>query len=484
MSRPPESDSATVTLRKSGRDRRAVLRVPMRTKTVDGTGAWLPEGHDNQQALRLVVVHHPSSERIGAARVLEEGVPFELRRGGPEFGPCVLDDERLSGRHARVVSEGGGVTLVDLGSRNGTWVGRRRIQQAQLQVGDVFAAGQLLFVVANALPAGPLPTTGQVQGVSAGIAEVLLQLDQAAKHSTTTLLLGDTGVGKELLAAEVHARSGRDGAFVAVNCGALPKDLLQSELFGHARGAFSGASGRRRGLVEEAEGGTLFLDEIGEAPPELQVALLRLLELREIRPVGSNATRQVDVRFVAATHRDLHALVAEGRFREDLLRRLYRWVVTVPPLRDRRADISVIAHHLLTVSSRPRLRLAGPLMWTLLEHDWPGNVRELVAVVERLVVGHTGGRTIKTPPWLNSMLRPAVAESTVPGSPVKASVVPAEASDRRSSRPARPSAHRLQELLEANGGNVQTLARTLKVSRNTLYRWFKEGGIDPRKSRG
>jgi len=212
---------------------------------------------------------------------------------------------------------------------------------------------------------------------------------QAAQSTATVLILGESGTGKELLARTIHAESGRKGAFVAVNLAALPEGILESELFGHERGAFTGAVQRREGRLAQASGGTLFLDEVGELPPSVQVKLLRVLQENEFEPLGGSTTR-VDLRLVAATHRDLRALVEAGTFREDLYYRLNVISITAPPLRDRREDIPLLVDHFLETYARkngkPPLRVTREAMDELVSYSFPGNVRELENIIERAVV--------------------------------------------------------------------------------------------------
>jgi len=224
---------------------------------------------------------------------------------------------------------------------------------------------------------------------------VLERLPLAARSDACVLVLGETGTGKELVARRLHELSTRAaGPFVPVNCGALPGELLESELFGHVRGAFTDARRDKRGLVEEASGGTLFLDEIGDMPLPLQVKLLRFLQEGEVRPVGAERTRTVDVRVVAATHRDPRAAVGAGELREDLYYRLNVVGLVLPPLRDRRSDVPALAEHLLRRhargTTRPDLRLAPAARDRLCRHGWPGNIRELDNVVHRAVIFSPG----------------------------------------------------------------------------------------------
>src|SRR6476660_2091943 len=235
-----------------------------------------------------------------------------------------------------------------------------------------------------------LLTRREIVGTSPALRRVLDVATQAAPSSATVLVLGESGTGKELLARYIHEQSSRArGAFIAVNCSAIPETILEAELFGHERGAFTGAVGRREGRFAKAAGGTLFLDEIGELSPSVQVKLLRVLQEGEYEPIGGD-TVKADVRIVAATNRDLRAQVAAGRFREDLFYRLNVIAVTAPPLRARREDIPLLVDHFLGTycakNNRARLSVSRAVMQLLGDYPWPGNVRELENVIERAVV--------------------------------------------------------------------------------------------------
>src|SRR3954452_7243082 len=235
-----------------------------------------------------------------------------------------------------------------------------------------------------------LLTRREIVGTSPALRRVLDVATQAAPSSATVLVLGESGTGKELLARYIHERSSRArGAFVGVNCAAIPETILEAELFGHERGAFTGALGRREGRFARAAGGTLFLDEIGELSPSVQVKLLRVLQEGEYEPVGGDTVR-ADVRIVAATNKDLRAEVNAGRFREDLFYRLNVIAVTAPPLRARREDIPLLVDHFLGVycakNARARLEAPREVLKILVDYSWPGNVRELENVIERAAV--------------------------------------------------------------------------------------------------
>jgi two-component system response regulator HydG len=290
-------------------------------------------------------------------------------------------------------------------------------------------------------------------------------IDLVAASSAPVVVRGETGVGKELVARAIHARGARrHRPFVAVNTSAIPHELLESEIFGHVRGGFTGAVQARKGLLTEADGGTLLLDEIGDMPIVLQAKLLRVIQFGEVRPVGGDRPHQVDVRIVAATHRDLPALVREGRFREDLYFRLNVLPVFVPPLRDRREDIAVLAAHLLAEAGRRApsspVRSLGPeTLHTLEEASWPGNVRELASVIERIVVfGADASLALKD---LSSV-------------PQAATLTPSLSGAFQSEGPVRLrdlSRAYADWVLARTGGDKESAARILGIDVSTLYRW-------------
>jgi formate hydrogenlyase transcriptional activator len=248
-----------------------------------------------------------------------------------------------------------------------------------------------------------------IVGSSEALRKVLRQVTKLASSDSTVLILGETGTGKELIARSIHKRSKRaDRAFIGVNCAAIPQSLIASELFGHEKGAFTGATQRRLGRLELANGGTIFLDEVGDLPPEIQVALLRVLQEREIERVGSSKPIPIDVRVVAATHRDLNTLVAEGKFREDLLYRLNVVPIDVPPLRERAADIPLLVEYFIDRFGKKagkKFRTIDKKSFRLLQaYDWPGNIRELQNVIERAVILSEGDTFSVDETWLRAEL--------------------------------------------------------------------------------
>lgn len=252
-------------------------------------------------------------------------------------------------------------------------------------------------------------------GESPAIRSIEALLGRVAPSTASVLITGESGTGKEVIVRQLHRLSGRKGAFVAINCGAIPENLLESELFGHERGAFTGAVTRRVGRFELAQGGTLFLDEIGDMPMPMQVKLLRVLQERVIERVGGTASIPVDVRIVAATHRDLPERIAEGRFREDLYYRLNVFPIEIPPLRERREDVAPLVREMIErVNGRygVRLNVTADAMKVLEEYPWPGNARELANLIERLAVMRPDGLVDAAAlPW---PLRPARAQPVEP----------------------------------------------------------------------
>jgi len=264
----------------------------------------------------------------------------------------------------------------------------------------------------------------QIIGTSAALEHVLGEVQRVAPTDATVLVLGETGTGKELIARAIHQLSSRCGrAFVKLNCSAIPMDLLESELFGHEKGAFTGAVAQKVGRFELADRGTLFLDEVGDIPPALQPKLLRVLQEQEFERLGGTQTHRVDVRVLAATNRDLEEMVACGRFRADLYYRLNVFPVLVPPLRERREDVPALVTHFVETCSRkmgkPIERLADEAMAALTAYDWPGNVRELQNVIERALIMTSGGTLATDPAFLE-------AAPVVPSVGPKASLAEAE----------------------------------------------------------
>ncbi len=291
-----------------------------------------------------------------------------------------IDDPCMSRRHCVIEPREDLVTVRDLASTNGTLVNGVRVPHAELRPGVVLTLGTTRLRVAM-----DTKVDAEIVGESLPMQRLRADIAKLAAVPLPVLILGETGTGKELVARALHDQSGRRGGFVPVNCGSLPKDLIESEMFGHERGAFTGATARRPGLFQAADNGTLFLDEIGELPLALQTRLLRALESGVVRPVGATREHVVNVRVVAATHVDLDRAVELGRFRRDLLFRLNAGQIHTPPLRSRRSDIPLLVERILQdeAAMGHRCRISGDAMAALMEHSWPGNVRELKNVLRR-----------------------------------------------------------------------------------------------------
>ena len=302
-------------------------------------------------------------------------------------------------------------------------------------------------------------------GDSAAMVRVREHIALYAPHDSTVLITGDTGTGKELVARQLHAQSGRKGRLVAINCGALSESLLEAELFGHTDGAFTGARrGGRTGLVEAADGGTLFLDEIGELPLPLQTRLLRVLEEREVLRVGATEPTPVNLRVVAATLQALDHQVQAGAFRRDLYYRLATLQIALPPLRTRRQDIEPLARHFFQQLAGADLPLEDEALATLVGADWPGNVRELRNLVDRLRI-HWHAREGRISRATLLALAPELAHD------------PAPAPATGSADGSRPGAAQLQPLLARHRNDREGMARALGVSRTTLWRWLRAAGL-------
>jgi transcriptional regulator with GAF, ATPase, and Fis domain len=322
-------------------------------------------------------------------------------------------------------------------------------------------------------PTGPTRSTGFVAR-SAAMQRVLRLVEQLEHSDVTVLIGGESGVGKGVIAQEIHARSRRrERPFVQVNCAALPETLLESELFGHVRGAFTGAHRDRTGRFELADGGTILLDEIGDLPLHVQAKLLRVLQERSFERVGDSRTITVDVRIIAATHRDLRREVEERRFREDLLYRLRVFPIVIPPLRERSEDVPALARHLLARSAARtgrELRFSPEALRVLEGYRWPGNVRELENALEYAATVATG-QTIQPENLPPELLERAGPPAGAP--PPNAAGGPA-AESRTSRRGAPPARDAVMAALQTHRWHIGDTARALSVSRSTLWRWMRE----------
>lgn len=339
---------------------------------------------------RLVVVDGPD-------RALETVISqHKTYIGRSSVSDLVLHDKRVSSTHCEIEVEEQGFVLRDLGSTNGTFFSGARVREIFLKPDMSFVVGNttLRFQTLNDIVEIPLSQWdhfGDVIGASLPMREIFAIMEKVAPSDLTVLIEGETGTGKERLARSIHKMSKRsEGAYVVLDCSAIPKDLAESMVFGHEKGAFTGAVSQHKGAFEQADHGTIFLDEVGELELALQPKLLRVLENRELKRVGGDRTIHVDVRVIAATNRDLREMVAQGTFREDLFFRLSVIQAKLPPLRARKDDLILLVDHLLDAlrDRRPELApfsLSSDAMRAINDHDWPGNVRELKNVLERAV---------------------------------------------------------------------------------------------------
>jgi len=305
----------------------------------------------------------------------------------------VVQDRFISSQHLQVTRREAGFHVRDMNSTNGTYLGGVRLFEAEIPLNTVLRVGETELLFEPASSGQPEHSFHGLVGNDPAMRQLVELLQRVAPSNAIVTVLGESGTGKELVARALHEASPRAGQpFVPINCGALPAAVIESELFGHEKGAFTGADSRRRGAFEEAHGGTLFLDEVGELPLELQARLLRVLDSGEVKPVGASRPFHVDVRVVAATHRELRAWARQGKFREDLYYRLGTMPLVLPPLRSRRSDIRGLAEHFLRlhVPQGQTVKLTAAALARLQQHTWPGNVRELRNVVHRALLVRKG----------------------------------------------------------------------------------------------
>lgn len=438
---------------------------------------------DDQSGAYLAVVAGQQSEVINLYK------RRDLTIGRSRSCDLVLADPGSSRLHATIRWDGDNlVALTDHQSRNGTFADGVRVQgTVRLVSGSEIQIGSIHIIVAvpnNETSSFMTTSLGldEIIAKARGTREVLALSSKAARSDVGVLIQGETGVGKEVMARFIHERSRRGAErFVAVNCASIPEQLAESQLFGHERGAFTGAHGRHQGVFEQAHGGTLFLDEVGELSPSTQARLLRVVQERVVTRVGSIEPTPVDVRIIAATHRHLHAMVEAGTFRQDLLYRLDVLQIHIPPLRERREDIMPLAEQMLDELSEEPKSLSAAARRTLLEHSWPGNVRELRNVIEKAVAISDG-------PVLS-------ARHVAPATPPVHAARPEGASYANATRPldgsnvATSNAEQLQSAVDAAeekaireayarcDGNQSKTARDLGISRRALIYKLEKYGL-------
>ena len=415
---------------------------------------------------------------IGRGNTRESTVGDE---GGKRALRISVPDRLMSSKHARIGRDGGRWSFRDLGSRNGSRVERETANECQLPERALIEIGGSFFSFHTGLPTPKgasgdrLSNTAKAHAGSdtllPGHAALLENLVDVARSTLPILVLGESGTGKELISRAVHDASGRRGPFVALNCGALSPSLIEGQLFGHARGAFSGALRDEPGLVRASHGGTLFLDEIGELPAAAQATLLRVLQEHEVLPVGATKPVSVDLRIVAATHQHIDQLPASV-FRHDLYARLAGFTIRLPPLRARREDMGVFIAVLLRElagENAEKLTVTPSAGRALLSHSWPLNLRELNQAL-RVALLLSRGEPIDLPHLPESVREPRVVSS--PPSP------PAAPALRRASSE-EVLKQSLVDQLRLSAGNISEVARTMGRTRMQIHRWMKRFAIDP-----
>jgi transcriptional regulator with GAF, ATPase, and Fis domain len=430
------------------------------------------------QKLRVEFIETPDADKRGKAFTF---VSDEVRIGSSPDADLAIQDPTLSREHLAIRRSEHGWLLTDLGSTNGTRVGDLRIERAEIQNGAVVEiASTKLRLAPDEQVEQELSSHGhfgRMIGASPAMRAMFAVLEKVAGSDLTVLIEGETGTGKELAAEALHQKSGRQGPFVTLNCGAIPRELIESELMGHVKGAFTGAVADRDGAFVSADGGTLFLDEVGELPLDMQAKLLRVLERREVKPVGSDRSVAVDVRVVAATNRNLAHEAERGQFRQDLYFRLAVVVVRIPPLRTRLEDLPMLVEHVQAELNRRRVAAGNAPLSTLGEraiemlrrYDFPGNVRELRNIVERWsVLGPQAPGTAATIGAPGGTL--AVQITGAPESPPDTAVLGLPYHEAKEAWVERFERAYVAHILEQAGGNVSQAARDAQVDRRHLQR--------------
>jgi len=485
----------------------------------------------------LVLLYAANFEQLSPAYVF---VSPELTIGRDPSNLISVPEQAVSRQHARIYSRDTRWFLQDLGSRNGTMVdGSYVSHEVELEPNHEIRVGDAMFkfVDVGAERYVSYRIDGKVAGDrraklftelvgGAQMDQIAAEIERIAPTELSAVILGETGTGKEVVARGIHRLSGRRGSHQAINCAAIPHNLLESELFGYRRGAFSGADRDKPGLIKLADGGTLFLDEIGDMPLDAQAKLLRVLQSREVFPLGATTPERVDIRVVCATHRDLYQYVKEGKFRGDLLARLNEHVVRLPPLRERKEDIYLLARSFGERYGRPGLNFSFSFLVALLHYDWPFNVRELESCIKR-GIALTDGRELDTmhlpdaiaehmkgygdrhrvsmpsafppPPYAAAGMNPGPANPAyagpsaggapyAPGGGNPGGFGHASNADASGGNPAvgaaaparrgAPTEDELRALLERHRGNVAAVGRELGKERMQVHRWLKRYNID------
>ncbi len=441
----------------------------------------------------------------------------EIRLGSMDDNDVVLSDDTVSRYHCKIVQDDSGYMLVDNHSTNGTFINKVRVREAFLKPGCTLSVGQSqLRFNAREEEVQIVPSRadrcGSLIGANAKMREIYSIIEKIAPTATTVVIDGETGTGKEVVAQSIHSLSPRSrNELVVFDCGAVPPHLIESELFGHEKGSFTGAMMTRTGLFEQADGGTLFLDELGELPLDLQPKLLRALEQREVRRVGATKAQKVDVRIIAATNRNLEDEVRAGRFRQDLFYRLSVVRLHLPSLKDRSDDIPLLVQHFIETGSYNRGASGGPrvrgvardAMTALQNYPWPGNVRELVNVIERAVsfcshelielsdlpdyVRSAKPQPVKEQPAARPLPRqptggnPTVGSALSPTPPQTPDELLSEGvtfKDAKERWVATFERDYILQMLRRNGGNISHAARAADIDRKYFRKLMKKYDIE------
>jgi transcriptional regulator with GAF, ATPase, and Fis domain len=426
----------------------------MRERTITYTGSDNVPAGQGEPRPGLVVIF-VGGARAPLGHVIDKHGARQHVIGRGDGADLILADPSVSRAHFVATAAEGGLSIRDLGSHNGTLVNGAPLRSAATTApfGSILRLGKALLLVERDVTAFDGAIDARYPSLIGGpsLSAVRAKLDAAKDAAFPVLIEGETGAGKEVVARALHEASGRKGDLVEVNCAALPTELVESELFGHSKGSFSGSDRARLGLFRSAHQGTLLLDEIGELPPSMQAKLLRALETGEVRPVGEDRAIAVDVRVIAATNRDLGAMARDNAFRLDLFHRVAALRIALPPLRSRREDIPRLAEHF-----HPNLPIGASAMESLLLHDWPGNAREL-----------------------RNVLRAAEASALAS---MRDAIGPDDVKSALGPRPESmddPERKRILDALAAANGNVTHAAQSLSVARSGLYEAIRRFKIDP-----
>ena len=428
----------------------ALLRLDRRTGTI------------KERKYQVSVVAGPD---LGLTRAIEGS----MKIGSHEDAGLMLKDTAVSRYHVELLARPDGVRVRDLDSTNGSYLAGARIAEVIVEDTAVVTVGKTSLKISMVEEDLGLPAAQSSFGTAMGAAPSMRQLfgilEKVSPTDSTVMLLGETGTGKEVMARSIHEKSKRAGRpFVVVDCGAVAPSLIESELFGHVKGAFTGAIADRNGAFLEGDGGTIFLDELGELPLDLQPKLLRVLEGGMVRRVGEDKHRRIDVRVIAATHRNLDEEIEAGRFRRDLYYRLAVVLVQVPPLRDRLEDIQLLTEHFVKSMGRGEFELPRGLMARFAAYHWPGNVRELRNLVERSLAG----ADVDPLPHESTSARSLQAADGITDLPFK------EAKERLVESFTKEY---LQALLDKCNGNISQMAREAGIARNYVHRLVTKYGL-------